>query len=158
MRRRPGENRIRLIAAATIEFSLLGYRGASTVSIGARAEVPQPHVYASFTNKLELYLAVVERVSASLNAQGLGAHHASSTVSDPTAVSVAQSHEWDSLASAESEVPRVHAAFLLQAVAASADPDVGDASRALIREAQVLIGQESFSACLLDGVEYLLEQ
>lgn len=65
-RRRPGENRERLIEAGLIEFGLFGYHGASTAGIAARAEVPQPHVYASFPSKRALFLAVVRRVAERL--------------------------------------------------------------------------------------------
>lgn len=54
-RRRPGENRERLIEAGLIEFGLFGFHGAATASIAARAGVPQPHVYANFSNKHELF-------------------------------------------------------------------------------------------------------
>ncbi|MBK0419087.1 TetR/AcrR family transcriptional regulator [Leucobacter sp. CSA1] len=56
-RRRPGENRERLLEAGLIEFGLFGYHGASTASIAARADVPQPHVYASFRAKRDLFVA-----------------------------------------------------------------------------------------------------
>ncbi|WP_416446743.1 TetR/AcrR family transcriptional regulator [Leucobacter sp. HNU] len=65
-RRPPGENRERLIEAGLIEFGLFGYHGASTAGIAARAEVPQPHVYASFPSKRALFLAVVRRVAERL--------------------------------------------------------------------------------------------
>lgn len=55
-RRRPGENRERLIEAGLIEFGLFGFHGASTAAIAARAEVPQPHVYSNFINKQALFL------------------------------------------------------------------------------------------------------
>lgn len=61
-RRRPGENRQRLIAAGIVEFGRRGYHGAGTASIAALAEVPQPHVYASFRTKGELFLACVTQV------------------------------------------------------------------------------------------------
>lgn len=60
-RRRPGENRERLIAAGISEFGTRGYHGASTAAIAAAAGVPQPHVYASFSTKRELFLACVGR-------------------------------------------------------------------------------------------------
>lgn len=60
-RRKPGENRERLLEAGLIEFGLFGYSGTSTASIAARAEVPQPHVYASFSAKRELFLACASR-------------------------------------------------------------------------------------------------
>lgn len=62
-RRRPGENRERLIHAGIVEFGLLGYHGASTSVIAQRAEVPQPHVYASFGSKQDLFLACCRRAA-----------------------------------------------------------------------------------------------
>lgn len=61
-RRRPGENRERLIQAGIEAFGWLGYHGASTASIGRQAEVPQPHIYANFTTKQALFLACVSRI------------------------------------------------------------------------------------------------
>ena len=63
-RRRPGENRDRLLKAGLIEFGLHGFYGASTSAIALRAEVPQPHVYASFTTKRELFLACLDEALA----------------------------------------------------------------------------------------------
>ncbi|MBN9613644.1 MAG: TetR family transcriptional regulator [Actinobacteria bacterium] len=62
-RRRPGENRERLIEAGIAEFGARGYHGASTAAIAALADVPQPHVYASFRTKQDLFLACAERVA-----------------------------------------------------------------------------------------------
>lgn len=60
-RRRPGENRERLLGAGILEFGRLGYRGASTTAIAAIAKVPQPHVYTNFRTKQELFLGCVTR-------------------------------------------------------------------------------------------------
>lgn len=68
-RRRPGENRARLLEAGLVEFGLFGYHGTSTAAIAARAEVPQPHVYTSFRTKQELFLACWERVLAYIRAE-----------------------------------------------------------------------------------------
>lgn len=62
-RRKPGENRELLLEAGLVEFGLLGYHGASTAAIATRADVPQPHVYASFRTKQELFFACFERAS-----------------------------------------------------------------------------------------------
>lgn len=48
--------------------------------------------------------------------------------------------------------------FLLQAIAAAADPEVGHVSCALVAQAQAVLGPEQFSACLLAGVRYLLRE
>ncbi|MBO1902565.1 helix-turn-helix transcriptional regulator [Leucobacter weissii] len=96
-RRRPGENRERLIEAGIAEFARLGYRGASTVVIAERAEVPQPHVYASFRTKRELFLACVDRIAR------------------------------ESLdAAASDETRALVSAFLLQSVASRHDAEVGE--------------------------------
>lgn len=58
-RRRPGENRAALLQAAVYEFGRRGYHGASTASIAARADVPQPHVYVHFQTKGELFIAAL---------------------------------------------------------------------------------------------------
>ena len=69
-RRRPGENRAQLLEAGLIEFGLFGYHGASTASIAARAGVPQPHLYANFSGKQELFLACLSEASAALLGAG----------------------------------------------------------------------------------------
>jgi len=61
-RRKPGENRERLILAGIRQFALYGYHGTSTSAIGAAADVPQPHIYANFSTKHALFVACVERV------------------------------------------------------------------------------------------------
>jgi AcrR family transcriptional regulator len=50
-----------------VEFGLFGYHGASTSSIAARADVPQPHVYANFETKQQLFLACFERLGEQLS-------------------------------------------------------------------------------------------
>jgi len=72
-RRRPGENRERLLEAGIGEFGMRGYRGASTAAIAASAGVPQPHVYASFPAKRDLFLACAARVIDELACGGAGA-------------------------------------------------------------------------------------
>lgn len=65
-RRRPGENRERLLEAGIREFGTLGYHGTSTAAIAAAASVPQPHVYANFETKQDLFFACAERVCRDL--------------------------------------------------------------------------------------------
>jgi AcrR family transcriptional regulator len=60
-RRRPGENRERLILSGLHCFGIYGFHAASTAEIARLAGVPQPHVYANFTTKQTLFLACVER-------------------------------------------------------------------------------------------------
>lgn len=54
-----GENRQRLLQAGLAEFGLHGFHGAATAAIAARADVPQPHLYASFSSKQALFAACV---------------------------------------------------------------------------------------------------
>lgn len=68
-RRKPGVNRELLLEAGLIEFGLLGFHGASTSAIAARADVPQPNVYANFSTKQDLFLACFERAATEVRAR-----------------------------------------------------------------------------------------
>lgn len=59
-RRQTGENRRRLLEAGMVEFGLHGYHGSSTAVVAARAGVPQPHLYANFASKQQLFLVCVD--------------------------------------------------------------------------------------------------
>lgn len=89
-RRKPGENRARLLKAGLVEFGLFGYHGASTASIAARADVPQPHVYTSFRTKQELFLAcLVEAVGQLVEGSSATAVESHSRVQEPMLESAA---------------------------------------------------------------------
>jgi AcrR family transcriptional regulator len=60
------DRREQVLTAATREFAELGYHGASTAAIAKRAGISQPYIYALFPNKLELFLAVHDKVTASI--------------------------------------------------------------------------------------------
>ncbi|MFC6233624.1 TetR/AcrR family transcriptional regulator [Leucobacter soli] len=133
-RRRPGENRERLLQAGIVEFGTRGYRGASTVAIAASAGVPQPHVYASFRTKRELFLACVERALTPLiraNSgdpdQAAGAHAAFDLAAVDTAAvaSVAVDAAADAAVDAAASIDDETAALLFQAIAAVRDDEVG---------------------------------
>lgn len=96
-RRRPGENRERLLDAGIAIFSAHGYHGASTAAIAALAEVPQPHIYANFRTKQELFLDCARKVIDDLT------RPSDNRLSSETATAV-------------------HADFLLQCLAASREP------------------------------------
>lgn len=70
-RRKPGENRERLLAAGLIEFGARGLRGTATSHIAERADVPQPHIYSSFSTKQELFLACLSRAVDALTVSSL---------------------------------------------------------------------------------------
>lgn len=53
--------RNQLIDAARTAFSTHGYHGATMTTVGAFAKVTKPILYQHFSNKLDLYLAVVQQ-------------------------------------------------------------------------------------------------
>jgi AcrR family transcriptional regulator len=126
-RRRPGENRKRLLEAGLIEFGLFGFHGASTAGIAARAGVPQPHVYASFATKQELVLACVE-----LSCAG---------VRDRAGV----------------DVPRSLQRIVLQALSAVRDPALNDALSRELGGLRSCIGEVRFAALLSAAAAGLLD-
>ncbi|MHA3683063.1 TetR/AcrR family transcriptional regulator [Leucobacter sp. HY1910] len=108
-RRKPGENRERLLQAGLHEFGLYGYQGASTARISARADVPQPHVYANFSGKPALFLECLDR--------------ACNVLAD---------------AASESRERTAGQLFIFQAIAASHDPDHGSEILARLDRAGLL--------------------
>lgn len=74
-RRRHGENRERLFDAGIRVFGMKGYSAASTAEIAALADVPQPHVYANFSTKKELYLECAARVEEVFMSSQVHAQH-----------------------------------------------------------------------------------
>jgi len=126
-RRRPGENRKRLLEAGLIEFGLFGFHGASTAGIAARAGVPQPHVYASFATKQELFLACVELACAG--------------VRDRAGV----------------DVPRPLQRIVLQALSAVRDPALNDALSGELGGLHSCIGEVRFAALLSAAAAGLLD-
>lgn len=125
-RRRPGENRERLLEAGIGEFGTLGYHGASTGSIAALAGVPQPHVYASFATKHDLFIACAERVVARVV-------ESRSADSDDTA-----------------------ARFLLQLVSSLGDAELRRQLLPLALELREALGEERFTALLARAAESMV--
>lgn len=56
------QRREEVLAAATHEFAMHGYHGASTAAIAEGAGISQPYIYALFPNKRELFLAANARM------------------------------------------------------------------------------------------------
>ncbi|WP_162903880.1 helix-turn-helix domain-containing protein [Leucobacter sp. wl10] len=127
-RRRPGENRRRLLEAGLVEFGLFGYHGASTTGIAARAGVPQPHVYASFKTKQALFLACFARLSEVL---------AEDPEEDPSTPLVC---------------------FLYQCVAANGDPGMSDALKPGLLAVRESLGEARFDALLVEGARALIRR
>lgn len=131
-RRRPGENRERLIEAGITEFARLGYRAASTAGIARLADVPQPHVYASFETKRELFLACLDRAAERL-------------VEDPS--------------SKQAREPRRKAdrdgRMLFQSFAAVEDPDMSNEVSRRLESLLSTVGEKRLRVILSDVTEAL---
>lgn len=123
-RRKPGENWERLLQAGLHEFGLYGYHGTSTASIAARAEVPQPHLYANFDGKADLFLLCIDVAIASLADSSAGS----------SAVRVA---------SPQRELIVFHAVAVLM------DPTVGAAVRARLAGDGALLDDALARACVV---------
>lgn len=108
-RRKPGENRALLLQAGLNEFGLYGYHGTSTARIAARAGVPQPHVYANFSGKAQLFFACLAWAAELL-------------ASDPI----------------DDELGAIATLLMYQAIATVNDPDHGDQIRAFLASAGLL--------------------
>ena len=131
-RRRQGENRERLLDAGIIEFASKGYYGSSTAAIATRADVPQPHVYANFRTKQELFLACAARVHDSVIDPGIaGKSHSSSQ---------------------DEQIAR----FVYQLVALLEDPSLGQQVRKIAHYLRGALGEQRFDALLLRGGHSLL--
>lgn len=124
-RRRPGENRERLLEAGIDVFGTFGYHGAATAAIARLAEVPQPHVYANFHTKQELFLACAMRVHERLAdlAASAGDHEQASDASR-------------------------YGAFLLQCFASAHEPKLQPQLGQLLRELEAKLGEGALVALL----------
>lgn len=136
-RRRPGENRERLLEAGITVFGSHGYQGGSTAAIAALAGVPQPHVYASFHTKQELFLACVQRVNDDL------ARAASARSRSPA---VAGSPVGDSAA----------ALFLLQCIAASQEQVLQPELSELLQQLTDALGTEAILTLVRESAQAVL--
>lgn len=148
-RRRPGENRERLIQAGILSFATDGYHGTSTTAIAALAGVPQPHVYANFRTKQELFLACAGAIIAEIAA------------APATALAPALTNNDLPAAAPDPDEPHpgsLRAAFLLQWIAVSADQRLQPELGVLLAQLEELIGSDgilslvtSHTSAVLDG-------
>lgn len=129
-RRKPGENRERLIEAGLTEFGLFGFHGASTAAIAARAGVPQPHVYANFPNKHALF---VETCAAA-------AHIVRTHPDDSAATDQLRGSEPSTSEDARTSAQRA----VLQAISAVAIPELRDDLLSLLVPLRNGLGMERF--------------
>lgn len=156
-RRRPGENRERLLNAGITVFGNNGFHAAQTSAIASRAGVPQPHVYVNFKTKQDLFLACAERVCALL----LDAPKSSIGVSSGTV------HECSSKPNPDDSRPGSQhssqaaegcAAFLLQCFAAIAEPKLQPTLGKLLGELSEQLGEENLFELVSTHAHALLHQ
>lgn len=144
-RRKPGENRERLLAAGVHEFAARGYRGASTAAIAAAAGVPQPHVYTNFSTKHALFIACAERVVETLI-----------TLRDGAASGGSGNRRSASAERAEiSESRQILSLFVFQATAAVAEEELTADLTPLIARLKTELGTEAFHDLVLQAVGVL---
>ncbi|MFD5600714.1 TetR/AcrR family transcriptional regulator [Leucobacter sp. NPDC058333] len=142
-RRKPGENRERLIEAGLIEFGLFGFHGASTARIAARAGVPQPHVYAHFATKQDLFLAVCA-IAIDIVADDLAA--ASLLASDATALRAGARSRVDGGDEANYVTRDSALQLLSQAIAALGASELRAHLAELLAELRTTLGADAFRA------------
>jgi len=121
--------------AGVAEFARLGYRGASTARIAALAGVPQPHVYANFQAKSQLFLACAENVVAAI-APGREADRPASSPRDA--------------------VGDLHARFVLQLFAALGEQEVAAEVRPLLLRLRAALGQRALERLVATAASGLL--
>ena len=110
------QRRAQILEAALREFSHKGLHGGSTVAIAAEVGVSQPNIFRIFSTKHELFVAVLQRVFAKIEATMLAAGE--SGTDQPLQ---AMSDAWGELMAT-----RENMFMLLQGYAASDDPAIRD--------------------------------
>lgn len=133
-RRKPGENRERLLEAGTREFGTHGYHGASTSAIGALAGVPQPHLYANFRTKKDLFLACASRsVEHLIYAESRGTSEVG-----------------------EHSAHLLYARMIFQAHAAVAETDLRAPIVELLQQLQGSLGEDAINALLVEAATSMI--
>jgi AcrR family transcriptional regulator len=121
------ERREQVLAAAIEEFAEHGYHAAKTATIAARAGISQPYIYALFENKLVLFLAVQDLVSAKIrDAFTAGWREAESSTDSKPARLRAMGEGYRRLM-ADQNLRRCQ----FQGYAAASEPEIRDHMRAL---------------------------
>ena len=143
------ERREQVLEAAVAEFGERGYHAASTASIAKRAGISQPYIYALFSDKRELFLAVHDRVVGEIRA---AFDEAVRGAANPEEALEAMGQAYRPLMEDE----RLLRAQLQCTAAAAGDPElrayVGASFRALVDDVARLSGADpasvaSFIAC-----------
>ena len=130
-RRSSRERREAVLDAAVVEFSEKGLHGASTEAIAGRAGISQPYVFKLFGTKKDLFLAAVGRVC-----DRIVEAWEESVVGDPADPLLAMGEAFVGLTFHREELMLV-----LQACAASKDPDVLGLMRARMERMYDYVGR-----------------
>ncbi len=125
------ERRVAIIEAAVAEFALHGYAGAATDAIARRVGISQPYIFRLFGTKKELFLAAAERVFQHIFE--LFIHAAEGAAAQGRTPLDAMGEAYSNLLHQRDEL-----LMLLQAFAASGDPDIQMKVRARYRD---LVGE-----------------
>ena len=127
------ERREAVLDAAVVEFSERGLHGASTEAIARRAGISQPYVFKLFGTKKDLFLAAMDRVcDRILEAWG------DALKGDPEDRLLAMGEAFAGLTYHREEL-----LLVLQACAASKDPDVLGLMRTRMEQMYDYVGQAS---------------
>jgi AcrR family transcriptional regulator len=132
-RRSTGERREEVLDAAVIEFSEKGLHGASTEAIAGRAGISQPYVFKLFGTKKGLFLAALDRVC-----DRIVEAWEDSLAEDPADPLLAMGEAFVGLTFHREEL-----LLVLQACAASKDPEVLDLMRSRMERMYEYVGHAS---------------
>ena len=125
------ERREAVLDAAVVEFSEKGLHGASTEAIAGRAGISQPYVFKLFGTKKDLFLAAVDRVC-----DRIVEAWQDSLEGDPDDPLLAMGEAFVGLTFHREEL-----LLVLQACAASKDPDVLDLMRTRMERMYDYVGR-----------------
>lgn len=114
------QRRDQVLEAATHEFAVHGYHGASTAAIAQRAGISQPYIYALFPNKRELFLAATARMVETLRTAFL---EAARGIEDPQERLHAMGLAYRPLVESNRDLLLLQ----MQSHAAAGDPEIGPA-------------------------------
>jgi AcrR family transcriptional regulator len=112
------QRRDQVLDAATHEFAVHGYHGASTAAIAKRAGISQPYIYALFPNKHALFLAAHARMVDTLRTTFLDAARG---IDDPAERLRAMALAYRPLVEANRDLLLLQ----MQSHAAAGDPEIG---------------------------------
>ena len=121
------QRRDQVLEAATHEFAVHGYQGASTAAIAERAGISQPYIYALFPNKRALFLAAHDRMVENLRRTFL---EAARGIDEPAARLRAMGLAYRPLV----EGDRDQLLLQMQSHAAAGDPEIGPEVAAAFKE------------------------